>query len=151
MRSFILSTVVLLAFSSCDLLNKEGSEIVDEAATQWAEAYFNYQFDRASKYVTPESRKWIRFAASNLSEQDIDLLRQQENMAAVSLLDCELADDSTWIATIEVSNYVKTDSLNLVGHLVDNDTKFQIKIVERDKRMYVKMEGLPQSGMHNRD
>lgn len=53
MRSFILSTVVLLAFSSCDLLNKEGSEIVDEAATQWAEAYFNYQFDRASKYVTP--------------------------------------------------------------------------------------------------
>jgi len=151
MRFFFLSIVVILTISACDFLEKEGSDMVDEAATQWAEAYFNYQYDRASRFVTPESRKWIRFAASNITEQDIEIIRQQESMAEVSLTDYLQTDDSTWIATIEVNHFVMRDSLNQAGHLVNNDMEFQIKIVERDKRMYVKMEGLPQSGMHNLD
>lgn len=151
MRCFFLSAAVLLAFYACDFLDKEGGDMADETATQWAEAFFNYQYDRAARFVTPESRKWISFAASNISEQDVEILRQQENMANIILLDCVQTNESTWTATIEVNHFLVRDSLDKAGHLVDTDTEFQVDIVERDKRMFVRMEGLPQSGMRSRD
>ncbi len=151
MVRFLLSAIMAFTFLSCDFGNTEGSDLTDEAAVQWAEAYFNYQFERATRYVTPESRKWLRFAATNMSEQDVEVLRKQDGPAEVSLLDCMQTDDSTWTATIEVSRFMERDSLNTPGHMVTGDVEFEVQIVERNKRMFVKMEGLPRSGMRNRD
>ena len=151
MVRFLLSAIMAFAFLSCDFDNTEGSDLTDEAAVQWAEAYFNYQFERAAHFVTPESRKWLRFAATNVSEQDVEVLRRQEGPAEVYLLDCVQTDDSTWTATIEVNHYMERDSLNAPGHMVTGDAEYEVQIVERNKRMFVRMEGLPRNGMRSHD
>ena len=74
----------------------------------FAEAYFNYDFQRAAELVTPESMKWLRFAASNITQQDIDMLNAQETPTVVDVTDYwQAPGDSMGTATVEVTDYLQ--------------------------------------------
>lgn len=156
MRRILTVGIVMLTgffalslFTSC-FDNEEGSDVVDDAATCWADAYFNYDLKTAQRYVTPESRDWLSFLASNMTEADVEILRQQDEEAVVQLVSCEQVDDSTWMATLTVSNFMMIDSLGQTGHMV-GEAEFSVPVVQRNKRTFVRMEGLPRSGRQSRD
>lgn len=142
MRQLCFSLLAALLLS-CDLDSEGGGSKADEVATDWAEAYFNYDFKRADRLVAPEGRKWLRFAASNLTQEDIEVLQQQSELARVELTDCEYLTDSTWEATLEVSNFVMPDTIGRAARVFDEAVRFTVPVVSRNGRMYVKMEGLP--------
>ena len=63
-----------MLFIGCYETEKDPDAKVLSNVTAFAEAYFNYDFEKAKRMVTPESEKWLRFIASNITQEDIDLV-----------------------------------------------------------------------------
>lgn len=147
-RLWMIAVMALLL--SCDDTAGEGQEVAERVATAWGQAYFNYDFERAAKYATPESRRWLSFAASNVYQADIDVLNAQENGASVEVTDYEVTGDTTAMVVMEVRNFLQRDTIGSAGRMVDEAT-FRISLVTRDKRVLVRMAGLPRSEKRSRD
>lgn len=140
---YLYALLLLAIIAGCDFDSNDGSVQSDECALQWAEAFFNYNFKRAAKLTTPESQKWLRYAASNMTEEDLDVIRQQDEPAEVTLVSIDEVDDTTWQAVVEVDHLVMPDT---IGHPVKpygQPKQFSLSIVRRNKRMFVHMNGLP--------
>jgi hypothetical protein len=144
-----LKTLLALLFMgtliACDNSNSE----TEQVATRWAQAFFNYNFQEAQQYVTPESEQWLRFAASNVTQQDIDALNNNEG-ATVSIDGYYPGTDSTGIVYLNVENYLQMDSIGKVGTRRQHGS-FQMMLVKRDGKWKVRMEGLPRNERQSRD
>ena len=146
--SFLALGILLL--TSCIEQEPVPNAEVRNRVQAFAEAYFNYDFLRAAELVTPESMKWLRFAASNITQQDIDILNAQEMPTVVDVTDYwQAPGDSTGTATVEVTDYLQKRTVGGSMQLVDEAT-FQLSVVEREGVYYVRMEGLPRSGRQSR-
>ena len=53
----------------------EEEEQANSRAKEFAEDYFNLRFDEAYGNCTEDSRKWIAFRASNITEHDLEAVR----------------------------------------------------------------------------
>lgn len=145
---FLFCTALLL--SGCDFTSDHDNEAI-EAAVNWAEAYFNYDFHKAEEYITPESSRWLKFAASNTTERDLQLVQQNENGAEVEVEDFfPEANDTLRVVSLRVSNYVSSTLPAELAQLVDEGV-FNVTTVLRDGKWKVRMEGLPQSEKQSRD
>ena len=76
---FFFLTAITMA--SCNV-GIEGDDAALDVAANWADAYFNCDFHEAANYATPESDKWLRFAASNTTEQDLQTLEGKATATA---------------------------------------------------------------------
>ena len=139
-----------LALLGCHEAETAPEEKVMVQAAAFADAYFNYDFDRARKMVTPESEKWLRFAASNVTQEDVDLLNAQEENATVEAEDYERWNDSTLVVTVTVRNFLKKDSLGKEGVMTD-EAQFRLTAVEHEGDFLIRMEGLPRSERQSLD
>ena len=119
-----MATVLMVG---CDTAMSNGQKACD-AAGAWADAYFNCDYKDAKGYVTDDSQKWLQFAASNTTEQDLKRLLEAGGARV----------------TLSVSNV-----LTATG--VADEGTFHVTVVKRDAGWQVRMEGLPQSGMRSRD
>ena len=149
MRYCAFAFVCLFLFSACSQDQTDSEEKYSQQALAFAEAYFNYDYKEASKLVTPESRKWLSFAASNITQEDIDLINAQDG-ATVTVSDFTYYNDSTAMVTLDVENFVRKDTLFRSASVIEKD-RFRLEVVRRDREYLVKMEGLPQSERQNRD
>lgn len=82
---YIIFTLATLLLTACGSETKEEREVMT-VARDFAEAYFNYDFDKASKLLTDDSRKWLNFEASNLTEDDMVTLRNDGQGAEVDVI-----------------------------------------------------------------
>ena len=73
---FIMCSLTLWG---CHEAKTSAEEKAMNRVAAFADAYFNYDFGEALKMVTPESEKWLRFAASNVTQGDVDLLNAQDD------------------------------------------------------------------------
>lgn len=145
----IIMTATCLALMACDGLNNSEQGNADERATAFAEAYFNYDFERAMKYVTPESEAWLRFAASNVQEGDVRQLREME-AATTEIAKSDYDTDSTATVMLNVSDYLQPGGIGQESHVVSHGT-YRLRLVKREGRWYVRMEGLPRNETRSRD
>ena len=141
-------TAVLL-LTACDSERSKPDSAVGQQAWAFADAYFNYDFKRAVELVTPESARWLQFAASNITQQDIDLLNSQDEPTTCDVGSIQQVNDSTFYATVSVTNYMQRDSIGQQMHVVDEGV-FRLPVVRRDGKYYVRMEGLPRSERQSR-
>lgn len=141
MKQLLLFMVTVLMVG-CDTAMSNGQEACD-AAGAWADAYFNCDYKDAKGYVTDDSQKWLQFAASNTTEQDLKRL-QEAGGARVTASDSDGGNDTLQLVTLTVSNV-----LTATG--VADEGTFHVTVVKRDAGWQVRMEGLPQSGMRSRD
>ncbi len=143
--------MLLTAIYSCGKHINGGNSQANKEVTDFATAYFNYNFNEALKYCTPESEKWIVYTASNIHDADIEVLRNAKQGASVEIKNFVFDDnDSTGYALITVHNYMRLDTIGKAGHeIVQAD--YHIPIVLRDSKWTVKMEGLPRSEKQNHD
>ena len=117
----------------------------------WANAYFNFDYEKALQHATPESEKWIRFAASNITEQDLDFITEQNPPTEIDILHSQMTEsDTVCNANIRVSRFIQL-GLSAQDNRVIDHADFQVQLVKRGDDWLVRMEGLPQSGMRNHD
>ena len=151
MKNLALFIVVTLAMlTACDGQKKSQEEQINDCATGFAEAYFNYDFQQAERFVTPESSRWLKFAASNIGEADVKQLNEHGEEALVEVMDYSETDDSTVVVTVEVDNYLRFDSIGGRGTLTE-DSEYQLTLVNRNGNWLVRMAGLPRSEKRNLD
>ena len=74
----------------------------------FATYYFNWQFPKTLKYCTQSSEPWLRYAASNVHQADVDLLRTKAEDATVEINDIDFSDDgANATVSITVHNFLQ--------------------------------------------
>ena len=143
----IFMLLLPLLLTGCHLAENHYQKAIDNAH-DWAEAYFNNDFHEAERLSTPESGRWLRFAASNTTQEELDALPR--GGATVVVKEFNQANDTLGVATIEVSNYVRPTAIGSKPEVADKGL-FLIPMVKRNGKWLVRMEGLPRSERQSRD
>ena len=144
----LLLFMTALMLAGCDG-GMDGDQQAREVAGDWADAYFNCDFKDASGYVTTESQKWLQYAASNTSAEELKLL-QEAGGAQVSVDDgFDEANDTMRLVTLNVTNSLKPSAQGK-AELVKDGT-FKVVVVKREAGWQVRMAGLPRSEKQSRD
>ena len=142
--------ILLLALSltACNMIQND-DEQATAIAVEWGEAFFNCDYHAAEALSTPESHCWLQFAASNTTQQDLDLLKQQA--AEVEATDFfPEANDTLRMVELVVRNSVKPTVAGEEPSQIDK-ALFQTTVVKRNGSWQVRMAGVPQSGRQSRD
>ena len=142
-----------MMIAGCDTATRLGTEYkVRTAVDSFATYYFNWQFYKATNFVTDSSQVWLSYAASQVHEADIELLREKED-ATVEIEEINIDDSETPTARIKVRDFLRMDTIGTEGHVVKEAT-FVLQLentAQEGKEWKVRMEGLPQSEKRNRD
>jgi len=150
MKYYLLFALVFL-LGSCQVSDNDTLDAVDKPLSTWAEAYFGFDYEEALDYMTPESEKWIRFAASNITEKDVAFINEHNRNVKTEIIDRYImAGDTSCSARIRVSDFVQLGFVGQEGKVIDQ-AEYQITLVKRDDKWKVKMEGPLQSGKQSRD
>ena len=143
----LLLFVTAILMAGCDI-GMDGDQQAKNVAGDWADAYFNCDYKDASEYVTPESQKWLQYAASNTTAEELKLLKEAGG-AQVSVSDAfDEANDTMRLVTLNVTNVLTTQQQTSV---LTKDVTFKVMVVKHDGDWKVRMAGLPQSGKQSRD
>ena len=144
----LLFSALMLSLTACNMLPSDDHEAT-EVAVLWGEAFFNCDYHAAESLSTPESRRWLQFAASNTTQRDLDLLRQ--HAATVEATDYfPEANDTLRVVELEVRNSLN-HSMN-AGELSQVDkVLFRLTVVKRNGSWLVRMADLPRSEKQSRD
>ena len=141
---YTIFTFVAVCFASC---GEEGRtyEAIETTAIDFANAYFNYDLVKAQTMVDDQSKKWLRYEASNITEADLELLRMQDEGATVTVDDSECFEDSA-VVTVTANNFLLADSLCSKGRMVEEKTFTIVLLQDSSKKWKVRMEGPLRSG-----
>lgn len=146
MKNRYLKWLILLTVtaSACNGSTRKEREQAESAVLEFALAFFNFDFERASSFCAPESYPWIRFKASNITEKDLEVYNNDGQMAEADLEDITFKNDTMAVAICNMSHVLLTDSLERQGIMAQEKT-FIIPLVKRNGKWVVKMEGPLQS------
>ena len=142
MRKNVFLMVCLCALSGCIDNEADPTAEIKKCAIDFAEAYFNYDFKKEEIVDATHFE--------NVSQEDIDLINEQEDEATVEVAEFEYVNDSVSVVTVEVQSFLQKDSIGKAGSMTDQAT-FRLTVVERDGKPRVRMEGLPRSERQSRD
>ena len=145
---YLLLSLTALLLTACSVVGDDDEVI--RVAEIWGNAYFNCDYHRAAEYSTPESDRWLRFAASNTTEGDLQLLRDHQAVAAASDY-FTVANDTLRVVTLHVDHYVKPTLLGQQTSVQADNGQFHVTVVKRGRQWLVRMEGLPRSERQNHD
>ena len=144
----LLIFALMLSLTACNMIQRDSNKATD-VAVQWGEAFFNCDYHAAETLCTPESRRWLQFAASNTTQHDLDLLKQ--HAAEVESTDYfPEANDTLRIVELVVHNSI-IPSIDAEKSLQEGQALFHVTVVKRNGSWLVRMAGLPRSEKQNRD
>ena len=144
----LLILAMVLSLTACNLTNREDT-VATDVAVQWGEAFFNCNYHAAQALSTPESRRWLQFAASNTTQQDLDLLKQ--HAAEVEATDYfPAANDTLRVVQLVVRNSL-SPAVNGGAPLQVDEALFSVTVVKRNDQWLVRMASLPRSERQSRD
>lgn len=110
--SFALVAALCLA-SACSL---KDDAAVGTCAKSFGQNYFNLRLQQASGLCTDRSYKWIEFYASNISQDDVDVLNAQTDSALCDIDDIDIDGDSARVK-MTVRNFLLCDSIGRPGSM----------------------------------
>ena len=144
----LLILAMVLSLTACNLTNREDT-LATDVAVQWGEAFFNCDYHAAQALSTPESRRWLQFAASNTTQQDLDLLKQ--HAAEVEATDYFPAANDTLRVVQLVVRKCLSPAVNGGAPLQVDEALFSVTVVKRNDQWLVRMASLPRSERQSRD
>ena len=145
-KTLVLALSLLLA--ACDMMQNDNNEATS-TAVQWGEAFFNCDYHAAEALCTPESRRWLQFAASNTTQQDLDLLKHHAAQVEATDFFPE-ANDTLRVVELVVCNSVKPTVAGEEPSQIDKAV-FHTTVVKRNGSWLVRMASLPQSEKQSHD
>ena len=147
MKKYLILSLTL-ALTACNMMQNDDDQAT-AIAIEWGEAFFNCDYHTAEALSTPDSRRWLQFAASNTTQQDLDLLKQ--HAAEVEATDFfPEANDTLRVVELAVRNSVKP---TIAGEQPSQIEKamFRTTVVKRNGSWLVRMASLPRSEKQSRD
>ncbi len=142
--NIIVATLLILILSitfSCKG-NKE-EEIIGNCATTFANAYFNNKYNAALRNATIESEKWIRYVAGNLTQDDLDKINASDDTADCIVTDQQQENDTSALATLEVTNVFLPDSIGKTGRIINKGNVY-LTLKKRNGQWMVHLSEVPQ-------
>ena len=144
----LLIWALALSLTACSMLRKDDDQAT-AVAVEWGEAFFNCDYHAAEALCTPESRRWLQFAASNTTQHDLDMLRQQAAQVEATEFFPEASD------TLRVVELVVRNSVSPTIHGDESaqveEALFHVTVVKRNGSWLVRMASLPRSEKQSRD
>lgn len=108
----------LFVMSSCE---KTEEERVCDMVSEFAEAYYNWDIERAKIHCESELVPIMNFRQGNFTELDW-AYRKAIGKSRVQILDCKMLDNGTVHVIIEVSNLVCIDYIANAPIVIPRDT-----------------------------
>lgn len=139
--AFIVGNISLAALSSCGSRFNDGESGLREAVDSFSIAYFNWHFKDATKYVDQDSMPWLDYAASQVSQEDVDSLKAMAEGASVEVKDVE-GSGSYRMATVEARGFLSFDSIGKSPRIIDKAT-FQLPVNKVGESWKVVLRSLP--------
>lgn len=151
MKISFLTIICLLIFGSCTKhYQSEDEENIISVTDQFASNYFNFKLKEAIPLCTPESEKWIRFMASNIFQEDIDVINNNTKSTTHETDEVNYVNDTLATVKCDAYNVFKIDTIGHPGRISEHEV-YNINVVKRDGKWLIKMEGPLQSEKQNRD
>lgn len=133
---FILSLIVgVVAMLSCN--GKTDEELLTQRVDSFAVHYYNWQLEKCMYQVTAESKHKLEFLASNISQADVDSLKQAETGATYEIDDITMEGRDATVK-LHVFDYFeakeigqplqKTDECIVTLHLVKNGNAWKVEL-----------------------
>ncbi len=142
----------LLLCPSCDrATHSSSSSGAENVVENFCESYFSLHFADAMTYCTESSKKWLTFAASNIHESDLEVLRSSDSDLSVRVMELQAAPtDSTGFAMVRVRNYLCADRIDAPSTIAEEGF-FRIDLEKHAGKWQVRMAGPLQSEKQNPD
>ena len=135
--------VFLAIVGSCG--NRTNNEQAAACADSFAVNYFNWNFNRAARFCTPESVRWLQFAASQVTQADIDTLRAKAHGVDVEINDVTIDDDESRAdIRLTVTDFMAPAAIGHGAEATDKQT-FKLTAVRVGDGWKIRMEDLPRS------
>ena len=147
-----VAAILASAYTLTGCQSHQGDEDqLENDIDSFATYYFNWQFPKTQKYCTQSSEPWLRYAASNVHQADVDLLRTKAEAATIEINDIDFSDDGA-NATVSITayNFLQMDTIGQEAHLVE-EADFLLPMCMENGVWKVRMASLPQSGKKNHD
>ena len=147
MKKYLILSLTL-ALTACNMMQNDDDQAT-AIAIEWGEAFFNCDYHAAEALSTPDSRRWLQFAASNTTQQDLNLLKQ--HAAEVEATDFfPEANDTLRVVELVVRNSVKPTIAGEEPSQIEK-AMFRTTVVKRNGSWLVRMASLPRSEKQSRD
>lgn len=130
-------------WQSCSAGEFSDEEDLKEVADSFATKYFNWRFPEAMAYTTESSAQWIRYAASNVSQEDVDALRMKNTNATVAIDNVSINyTDSTATVDITVKDALMMDTIGTTANLKAT-ASYTLNAEKRGGQWKIKLDGMP--------
>lgn len=150
MKRYSFLLLVLPMLIACGESRDGSEEQLVEVADSFSVGYFNYDLQKAKRFCTDDSEKWLQFIASNIQQEDVDILRQQEESATVEVGEVSYTGDSSAVVNITVQHFLKMDSIGKTGVMTD-EADFKLNADIHNGRWFIRMEGPLRSEKRSHD
>lgn len=150
MRHMFFLTTLLLAVFCCFLLilpfssRANSDKQLTSCADSFAQSFFRWQFQKSSTYCDESSQRWLRYMASQVTQDDIDSLKATESDVECTLGGFSFDNDSMASIEVHVSNYFRMDSLDKIT-LVKGESEYNFQMVRTNGFWRIRLQGFPQA------
>ncbi len=111
---------------------------IEQSVVGFAQNYFNLRYKKALNACTPESEKWIRFKATNITQEDVDVYNSKRDTAECDVESIDLDDDKA-TAIVEVRNFLECDSIGKPATICPN-AKFRFELKKQGEKWMVDVQ-----------
>ena len=139
-----VAAILASAYTLTGCQSHQGDEDqLENDIDSFATYYFNWQFPKTLKYCTQSSEPWLRYAASNVHQADVDLLRTKAEAATIEINDIDFSDDGA-NATVSITayNFLQMDSIGQDPQLIEQ-ADFQLPMCMEKGLWKIKLDKLP--------
>lgn len=142
-RTFTIFVLICMLAVSCNNNDKDKA-MAKQCAENFSKEYFNFKYVDAMKYTTGDSKRVLQFCASNMSQQNIDSLKNVTDTPTINVSHLKIIDDSTGTFKVNVDNGIYFDTIG--GNLSrDKHRTFCFNLSKSGGKWKVRMEDLPRS------
>ncbi len=134
--------MLLIGVTVVSACHKDEESQLTDLVDSFSTSYFNWRFQQAVPFCTDDSQPWLRYAAAQVHQADIDILKAMDQGADVKR--GEIAyNDSGDSATVEVTvrNFLQMDTIGNAGRLV-NEARFLVPLIHQNGQWKVKLSGV---------
>lgn len=140
-RTTIILTFAAMLVAACTTNDKKKQ--IEENTRHFVENYLCCRYKQAMQYCTPESQCWVIYAASNVTQEDVDAINAMKEKTTCKTTNIEIYNDSTSMATVKARNFFMMDSIGVTGKVIP-EAYFTMTLKRREGKWSVHLTSLPQ-------
>lgn len=111
---------------------------IEQSVVGFAQNYFNLRYKKALDACTPESEKWVRFKATNITQEDVDVYNSKRDTAECDVESIDLDGDKA-TAVVEVRQFLNCDSIGKPATICPN-AKFKFELKKQGEKWMVDVQ-----------